>query len=114
MVGAAPLSAELTHQFTKVLPQAEICQGYGMTETCTTTTMVVFFLFNIEIDMINIPSQTPIWQRIGTPGSAGQFLPGVKAKIVKPDGSLAGYDEPGELVVTGPEMSLKYTNDPEA
>lgn len=96
MVGAAPLSAELTHQFTKVLPQSEICQGYGMTETCTTTTM------------------TPIWQRIGTPGSAGHFLPGVKAKIVKPDGSLAGYDEPGELVVTGPEMSLRYTNDPEA
>lgn len=40
MVGAAPLSPELTLQFQKVLPQSEIGQGYGMTETCTTVTMV--------------------------------------------------------------------------
>ena len=40
MVGAAPLSPELTLQFQNVLPQAEIGQGYGMTETSTTVTMV--------------------------------------------------------------------------
>lgn len=40
MVGAAPLSAELTLQFQKVLTQAEIGQGYGLTETCTTVTQV--------------------------------------------------------------------------
>jgi len=96
IVGAAPLSAELTLQFQKVLPQAEIGQGYGLTETSTTVTM------------------TPLSQRLGTPGSVGQLLPGVRAKIVKPDGSLAGYDEHGELVVTGPNMTLGYANNAQA
>ena len=30
MSGAAPLSAELTEQLTKVIPQCAIGQGYGM------------------------------------------------------------------------------------
>ena len=47
---------------------------------------------------------------MGTPGSVGQLLPGVRAKVVKGDGTLAGYDEPGELVVTGPQMTLGYLN----
>jgi 4-coumarate--CoA ligase len=55
----------------KVLPNAEIGQAYGVTETCT-----VISLF-------------PASQRIGTPGSAGVFIPGIRAQIVKPDGSLA-------------------------
>ncbi|KIJ39426.1 hypothetical protein M422DRAFT_210302 [Sphaerobolus stellatus SS14] len=96
MVGAAPLSSELTLQFQKLVPQAEVNQGYGMTETCTTTTM------------------TPLSQRLGTPGSVGHFLPGVRAKIVKSDGSLAGYDQEGELVVTGPQMTLGYANNAQA
>ena len=47
MVGAAPLSSELTLQFQKVLPQAEIGQGYGLTETCTTVTMVCPITLNV-------------------------------------------------------------------
>ncbi|KAF8504116.1 phenylacetyl-CoA ligase [Gautieria morchelliformis] len=96
MVGAAPLSSELTLLFHNVLPQAEIGQGYGLTETCTTVTM------------------TPISQPLGTPGSVGRLLPGVRAKVVKSDGTLAGYDESGELVVTGPQMTLRYPNNAQA
>lgn len=58
--------------------------------------------------------QTPVSQRLGTPGSVGHLLPGVRAKIVRPDGTLAGYDEPGELVVTGPQMTLGYPNNAQA
>ncbi|TCD60045.1 hypothetical protein EIP91_010839, partial [Steccherinum ochraceum] len=39
MSGAAPLSAELTQQLVKVLPNATIGQAYGMTESCTTLTL---------------------------------------------------------------------------
>ena len=59
-------------------------------------------------------AQFPITKRIGTPGSAGHLLPGTIAKVVKPDGSLADYDEEGELVVTGPQMALRYTNNEKA
>jgi len=96
MSGAAPLSAELTEQLKKVLPNSDIGQAYGMTETSTTLTMY------------------PLDQRIGTLGSAGQLIPGTIARVLKSDGTLAGYNEEGELVVTGPQMALRYANNEEA
>ncbi|KAL5494984.1 hypothetical protein ACEPAI_446 [Sanghuangporus weigelae] len=96
LCGAAPLSQELTEQLIKVLPNAQVGQGYGMTETCTSIAMV------------------PTTQRIGTLGSAGQLLPGCIARVVKADGSLADYEEEGELHITGPSMALRYTNNEEA
>ncbi|KAF9019187.1 phenylacetyl-CoA ligase [Hymenopellis radicata] len=96
MVGAAPLSAEVNHRLFQLLPDAEIGQSYGMTETCTAT------------------SSWPITQRRGTSGSAGQLLPGIIARVVKPDGTLAGYDEAGELVVYSPSNALRYENNAEA
>ena len=94
--GAAPVSAELQEQVTKVLPNAEIGQAYGMTETCT------------------VVSLFPPSQRIGTPGSAGVFIPGVRARIMKPDGTLAKPGEQGELYVTGPSMALGYYSNEKA
>ncbi|THV07585.1 phenylacetyl-CoA ligase [Dendrothele bispora CBS 962.96] len=92
MSGAAPLSGELVQQLRKLCPNASIGQGYGMTETSTSLTMFP-------------PDQT-----IGTIGSAGKLIPGVTARVVKADGSLAGEGEQGELVVTGPSMALGYLN----
>lgn len=43
-----------------------------------------------------------------TVGSAGRLLPGVKARVIKPDGTLAGEGEQGELLVSGPSMALGY------
>ncbi|KAI0066477.1 amp dependent CoA ligase [Artomyces pyxidatus] len=94
--GAAPLSAELSEHIVKVLPNAHIGQGYGMTETSTTVTMF------------------PLSQRIGTLGSAGQLLPGVRARVVKSDGTYAKAGEQGELYVTGPSMALRYANNEQA
>lgn len=48
-----------------------------------------------------------------TPGS-GVLLPGVVARVVKADGALAGYDEPGELVVKTPSVALGYANNLQA
>lgn len=112
MSGAAPLSAELTMQLVKVLPNATIGQGYGtnlvsfvcvcddnfvgMTETCTTVSMV------------------PTTQHIGKLGSAGHLMPGCVARVLKSDGSLGGVGEEGELIVKGPQMALRYSNNEEA
>lgn len=94
--GAAPLSAELVNQLMKVIPNAQIGQGYGLTESSTSLTM-----YSVD-------------QKIGIPGSAGQLLPGVVARVVKPDGSLAGFNEPGELRVKTPSLALGYWNDEQA
>ncbi|KAG5651179.1 hypothetical protein H0H81_009586 [Sphagnurus paluster] len=56
----------------------------------------------------------PITQKRGNSGSAGQLLPGTIARAVKPDGSLAGYDEPGELYIKTPSVALGYANNAEA
>jgi acyl-CoA synthetase (AMP-forming)/AMP-acid ligase II len=68
----------------------------GMTETCTTVAL------------------TPVSQKQGTFGSAGHLVPGSVAKVVKSDGSLAKFGEPGELVVKGPGNALGYANNAEA
>jgi 4-coumarate--CoA ligase len=67
-----------------------------MTETSTTIT------------------QFPITQHIGVFGSAGVLLPGFKARVEKPDGSLAKVGEVGELIVTGPTLALRYQNNEDA
>ncbi|QRW10785.1 AMP binding enzyme [Ceratobasidium sp. AG-Ba] len=93
VVGAAPVSPELTAQFRQVMPNLSFGQGYGMTEAALVT-------------MVTLEHA----KTGGSPGSAGQLINNTTAKIVKPDGTLAGYDEPGELVVAGPQMSLRYEN----
>ncbi|EGO23638.1 hypothetical protein SERLADRAFT_416040 [Serpula lacrymans var. lacrymans S7.9] len=94
--GAAPLSAELMNQLVKLFPKAQIGQGYGLTESSTSIAML------------------PPDQKIGVPGSVGRLLPGVVARIVKPDGSLAGFNEPGELTVKMSCMALGYFNNEKA
>lgn len=56
----------------------------------------------------------PLEQRIGTLGSVGQLMPGCLARVVKTDGSLADYEEEGELQVAGPQIALGYMNDEKA
>ncbi|KAF9219269.1 acetyl-CoA synthetase-like protein [Gyrodon lividus] len=94
--GAAPLSAELMNQVVKVLPNAQIGQGYGLTESSTSICM-----FSTD-------------SKLGVPGSAGRLIPGVVARVVKDDGTLAGYNEPGELRVKMPSLALGYWNNEEA
>jgi 4-coumarate--CoA ligase len=52
--------------------------------------------------------------KLGVPGSAGRLVPGIIAKVVKNDGTLAGFNEPGELQVKMPSVALGYVNNDEA
>ncbi|GBE87735.1 Acyl-CoA ligase easD [Sparassis crispa] len=95
--GAAPLSSELTNLVATKFPSLKhVGQGFGMTETCT---------------VVSFP-QTQM--RLPTPGSSGRLVNGIIARVVKPDGSLAKFGEPGELVVRGPAMALGYLDNVEA
>lgn len=47
-------------------------------------------------------------------GGAGQLLPGIIGRVEKPDGTLADFDEPGELVVKTQALALGYSNNLEA
>ncbi|KAH9478638.1 4-coumarate--CoA ligase 2 [Psilocybe cubensis] len=91
--GAAPLTVEVYRLLTKLLPQAHICQAYGSTETS------------------GIISISPLYPKHMRPNSSGALVPGVRARIVKPDGTLAGYDEEGELHVKTPALATGYLND---
>jgi 4-coumarate--CoA ligase len=52
--------------------------------------------------------------KIGVPGSAGRLLPGVVARVIKADGTLAGFNQPGELQVKMPSLALGYWHNEEA
>ncbi|KAF7369084.1 Phenylacetyl-ligase [Mycena venus] len=90
IVAAAPLSATLTQELLEVLPNVQLGQGYGLTETCGTVGMF------------------PLSQKVGTLGSGGQLLPGTSGKVVKADGTLAKELEVGELYVKGGQVALGY------
>ncbi|KAF9005400.1 hypothetical protein BDQ17DRAFT_346070 [Cyathus striatus] len=96
MIGAAPVSQEVQEQLDRVFPTAQIGQAYGMTEMTTVLAMV-----------------GPMQMR-GPLGSGGRLLPGVQARVLKPDGNEASYGEPGELVVRGPSAALGYFNNQKA
>lgn len=68
----------------------------GMTEVATAVTFP-------QIDM-----------KVGTPGSAGQLLAGVVCRVLKRDGTWAGYNESGELITKTPSAALCYYNNTEA
>ncbi|KAI6115792.1 hypothetical protein EDD16DRAFT_1828046 [Pisolithus croceorrhizus] len=94
--GAAPLSWEVMNRLTEVFPNASIGQSYGTTESCTVITA------------------SPVDRKHDIGGSAGQILPGITARVERSDGTLADFDEPGELVVKTPSLSLGYAGNPEA
>ncbi|KAF5382321.1 hypothetical protein D9757_008482 [Collybiopsis confluens] len=96
MTAAAPVTNETAEELFRAFPEAHIGQAYGMTETCTACTV-----FSIE-------------NRRGIPGGAGKLMPGIRARIVKPDGSLGTYDEVGELWIWSPSNALGYYNNEKA
>ena len=56
----------------------------------------------------------PLQQKVGTLGSAGQLIPGIRARLLKADGTYGGPGEQGELVIYSPSNALRYTNNDQA
>jgi len=79
-------------QLRAALPNADVFLMYGLTEAFRSTYLPVS-----ELDR--------------RPGSMGRAIPNAEVLVVRPDGSLCGDDEPGELVHRGALVSLGYWND---
>ncbi len=75
-------------------PNAKPYLMYGLTESFRST-----YLPPSEIDR--------------RPDSIGKAVPNAEILVVRPDGTLCGPDEPGELVHRGAFVALGYWNDPE-
>jgi len=95
IVAAAPMTKELNMQLFKVFKNAEIGGLYGLTEVTATLSMMP----------LNRPSSA---------GSAGQLVPGVRARVLREDGTLAGFNEPGELVVKTNAVTIGYLKNAQA
>ena len=96
--GAAPLSKELIDAFRGQFPWVELRQGYGLTESCGSTSV---FVFDEEAK--------------AHPGSCGLLLPTFCAKVVDIETGLAlpPYKE-GELWLKSPTIMKGYLGNEEA
>ncbi len=94
--GGAPSAPELVSTIKKRFPDAAPGNGWGMTETCATSTL------NIGEDYVHRPS------------SAGAPPGAVEIKICDPDGKEMPAGEVGELWCKGPMNCRLYWNRPDA
>ncbi|KAG0708433.1 hypothetical protein DFH29DRAFT_870962 [Suillus ampliporus] len=100
--GGAYLPPQLADQLCARFPDmVRVAEGYGQSE------------FTIAIAMKPIPGMLN-GRAKNKPGSAGILVPGVEARIIRPDGSLAGPNEPGELHVRGGAAALGYKGNDKA
>ncbi|KAJ7868233.1 hypothetical protein B0H14DRAFT_3585909, partial [Mycena olivaceomarginata] len=74
LCAAAPLSADINERLINLFPDAHIGQAYGQTE-CT-----------------GVAAMWPTRSKRGANG--GELVPGVSARLIKSDGTLADYNEP--------------------
>ncbi|KAJ7105403.1 phenylacetyl-CoA ligase [Mycena crocata] len=94
LCAGAPLSEGLNQKLINLLPNAHIGQAYGQTESTGTVAMSSI--------------------RLKRGFNGGELVPGVVARVVRSDGTLAGYDEPGELLLKTPATASGYFGNEEA
>jgi acyl-CoA synthetase (AMP-forming)/AMP-acid ligase II len=93
--GAAPLAPELARRFTS-LTGIPICQGYGMTEASPVT----------HLGYLD--------HRQYCPESIGQPMAKTECRLLGDNGEEMPQNQPGELVMRGPQFMLGYWKEPQA
>ncbi|MBI4423801.1 MAG: MFS transporter [Elusimicrobia bacterium] len=102
VVGAEKLREDLARAFEERFAVAPL-EGYGCTELS-------------PVAAVNIPDvdRRGVRQKGSKPGTVGQPLPGVLARVVDPDtGAPRPEGEPGLLLIKGPNVMKGYLGDPE-
>jgi acyl-CoA synthetase (AMP-forming)/AMP-acid ligase II len=92
-VGGAPTPIAAKQSLARIFDRAEIIEAYGQTEST---------------DGVTMARGTSVFDHTGTIGRAN---PHVVVAIRRSDGSLAGDDEEGEIVVSGPTVMAGYYRD---
>jgi long-subunit acyl-CoA synthetase (AMP-forming) len=89
VVGASNLTKEVNEQFTRLFPNCQLIQGYGLTETSV---------------VVSMQNRADIMF-----GSCGHFIPGYEGRLVDRDGKeVTELDTPGELLLRSPTIMLGY------
>lgn len=89
VVGASNLTKEVNEQFTRLFPNCQLIQGYGLTETSV---------------VVSMQNRADIMF-----GSCGHFIPGYEGRLVDRDGEeITELDTPGELLLRSPTIMLGY------
>ncbi|KAH8126482.1 hypothetical protein FP744_10002870 [Trichoderma asperellum] len=89
VVGASNLTKEVNEQFTRLFPNCQLIQGYGLTETSV---------------VVSMQNRADIMF-----GSCGHFIPGYEGRLVDRDGKeVTELDTPGELLLRSPTVMLGY------
>ncbi|KAG1818632.1 uncharacterized protein BJ212DRAFT_1346462 [Suillus subaureus] len=100
--GAAHLPPQLADELCARFPDMDlVTEGYGLSE------------FTVTVSLKPIPGMLN-GRAKNKPGSVGILLPGVEARIIRPDGSLASPNEAGELLVRGGAAALGYRENDKA
>ncbi|CAL9149228.1 4-coumarate--CoA ligase 1-like [Musa acuminata AAA Group] len=100
MSGAAPMGKELEDKFMTKLPNAQLGQGYGMTEAGPVLSMCLAF------------AKEPFEVKSG---ACGTVVRNAEMKIVDPaTGASLGSNQRGEICIRGAQIMKGYINDPEA
>jgi len=96
--GAAPLPVEVMHRVQRLVPDAVLMEGYGLTEMA-----------------MGVTANPANRSGLRKPGSVGLPIFDTDVKIVDlddPDIEI-GFEEMGEICVRGPQMMLGYWQRPE-
>jgi len=101
--GAAPLAPELPRRFTS-LTNILVCQGYGMTEASPVTHVGFLTPELYRPDSIGRPLTQTDCRVIAASNSDGDGASAAEATV----------NEPGELVMRGPQFMLGYWKEPQA
>ncbi len=92
--GGAPLAAEVVEQLARRLPDVEVAEGYGCTESAA------------------LISSTPFGAV--RRGSVGRPVHGIELRITAPDGAEVPAGQDGEICARGPSMMQGYWRAPDA
>jgi long-chain acyl-CoA synthetase len=97
--GASPMPAATLDQLQSDLPDLQLIQGYGMTEGCSTVTLL--------LDEDHEPG-SPRLRSVGKPAL------GIRVSIQDEDGKILPRGEVGEVCTRGGHLMRGYWNKPEA
>lgn len=96
IAGGEPLSADLGRRYVELLPDSQLTDVFGLTETCTS-------------DFIVPPERYPEWA-----GSIGRPSPNVDFRLVDPEtGTVVPAGEEGELEIRTPFAMTAYLGAPD-